>query len=242
MEKNNLYVVATPIGNLEDVTLRALRIFKEANLIITENQPTTRKLFSLLNLNISGKRLVTFADFNSKQSLPKIIELLKNSENSVLISEAGTPLISDPGYEIISFIRQNNLVIDVFCVPGPSSIISHLSISGLPTDNFMFVGFLPKKLGKATKVLNILESINRSLKTTFVILESKHRLEKTLKLIFELYPNSLISLGLELTKKFERVYYGDIEQVLKKVSTEKINGEAILHLQMLPNEDSKDKP
>ncbi|NCT55670.1 16S rRNA (cytidine(1402)-2'-O)-methyltransferase [bacterium] len=239
MEENKLYVVATPIGNLEDVSSRAMRVLQEADLIITENQPTTRKLFSLLNLNISGKRLVTFADFNSKQDLPKVIELLKNTKNSALVSEAGTPLISDPGYEIISFIRANKLEIEILCVPGASSIISHLSISGLPTNNFMFVGFLPKKIGKCTKTLNSFNDINNITKTTFVILESKHRLEKTLKLIFEVYPTCLVSLGLELTKKFERVYYGNIEEVLKTISASKVSGEAILHLQLLPNETSK---
>ncbi|PIR43631.1 16S rRNA (cytidine(1402)-2'-O)-methyltransferase [candidate division WWE3 bacterium CG10_big_fil_rev_8_21_14_0_10_32_10] len=229
---NTLYVVATPIGNIKDITIRAIEVLKKADAIITENQNTTRKLFNLLKIDITNKRLITFADFNNVKDLKKTLNLIENSDNAILISEAGTPLISDPGYKIISKIRDSNLDINIVSIPGASSILAHLSISGLPTDCFMFIGFLPKKELKKEQIIKGFHNINKIHKTTFIILESKYRLLKTLNRISKIYPSSLISVGNDLTKMYEHVFYGKILEVLEKLNKLKIKGEFIIHLKI----------
>ena len=227
--KNTLFVVGMPIGNKEDITLRAIKVLKESQGIITENQNTTKKILSLLNINFENKRLLTLGDFNNK-NIEVFVNFIKKYKKVSLISEAGTPLISDPGFKLVNYIREKNMDIEVIGIPGPSAITTMLSISGLPTDKFLFLGFLPKKKGKRIREIENLSKINKEIKTTFVIYESKYRLIKTLEEIKAIYPKAKISLGKELTKMHEKVYYGYIEDVLEKIKKTSLKGEFVIHL------------
>lgn len=228
---NKLYVVGTPIGNIKDITERQKEVLTLCAGIITENQVTTKKLFKLLNIDYSNKTFFTYADFNESKVYAAAIEFVKEHENTALVSEAGTPLISDPGYKIISELRENHTDnIKIEAIPGISSITTHLSISGLPTDTVMYIGFLPKKPGKCLKIIEGFAKINEINKCTFLILESKYRILKTLELLRSKYPNATISLGNELTKMHEKVFYGNIDQVMQQLSKPK--GEYIIHLKI----------
>ena len=229
---NTLYVVATPVGNMGDISQRALEVLKNAKLIITENQDTTRKLFNLLDLNIRGKELFTFADFSKEKDIDQAIKLIKRFPNSCLVSEAGTPLISDPGYKLISSIRNKGLDINIVAVPGPSSLTAHLSISGLPTDKFLFLGFLPKTKSKRENIIKNLSKINKIIKATYVIFESKYKIKDTLELIRKYHPSAKLSVGNDLTKMFESVYYGNVNTVIEKINGTKTKGEFILHIEL----------
>lgn len=206
-----LFVVATPIGNLKDITLRAIEVLQECPIIAAEDTRHTSIL--LKTYNIKGKKLVSYHKYNEEKRIELLLNYLINKDMDVaLVSNAGTPCISDPGYEIVNAAREKN--IEVIPIPGPSSITAALSISGLPTNEFIFLGFLPKEENKTrNNLLNIKESnIN-----TFVIFESPKRINNLLYLIKEIFPDSLLCVCRELTKKFEKTYYGKISQVIEEI-------------------------
>lgn len=206
-----LFVVATPIGNLKDITLRAIEVLKGCAIIAAEDTRHTSIL--LKTYNIEGKKLISYHKYNEEKRTELLLNYLINEDMDVaLVSNAGTPCISDPGYEIVNAAREKN--IEVIPIPGPSSITAALSISGLPTNKFIFLGFLPKEENKTRdNLLNIKESnIN-----TFVIFESPKRINNLLNLINEIFPNSLLCVCRELTKKFEKTYYGKISQVIEEI-------------------------
>lgn len=230
MKTFKLYVVATPIGNIKDISIRAKEVLEESNAIICENYSTAKKLFQLLEIK-SDKPFFVFADINAKRDLQKAIEFVKQHKNVALISEAGTPLINDPGFEIIREIRENYFSeIEVVTIPGSSSLLAHLSISGLPTDKFMFLGFLPKTSGKRESIIKRLNRINEIEKTTFVLFESKYKILDTLKLLNKIYPNCKVSVGSELTKMYEKVFYGTPQTVLSELKNPK--GEFVVHISL----------
>lgn len=179
-----LYVVATPIGNLEDITLRAKRILLETQIIACEDTRHTGNLLKLLG-NTQPKKYISIRDFNEAQVVDKILLELENN-NVALVSDAGTPLISDPGFKLVRAAKK------VVPIPGPCAAITALSASGLPTNKFMFLGFLPKKW-------EIREE------ETTIIYESPVRVKKTIQLIKERYPNAKIVLAHELTKVHEKI-------------------------------------
>ncbi len=216
-----LYVVATPIGNLEDITLRAVKVLKEADLIACEDTRRTRKLLS--HLGIEGKRLVPYHEHNEREQSERIISLLKEGSSVALVSDAGTPCISDPGYRLVSLARKEG--IPVFPVPGASAVVAALSASGFPTDRFFFGGFLPRK-EKALKE-ELKEVFSRPY--TSVYYESPHRLERTLKLISELFPGREVGIYREITKLNEEFLRGKAEDLLSYLSSEgKLKGEIVL--------------
>jgi len=229
---NKLYIVGTPIGNMGDISKRAVETLASSEAIITENQNTAKKLFSLLNIPKADKHFLTVAEFNDSLVVQKAIDFINQHNKTSLITEAGTPLISDPGYKIISVIREQNLDIDVTAVPGVSSVTTHLSVSGLPTDKFMFIGFLPKSGAKKQNILKKLKDINKILKTTFVIFESKYKIIQTLEQIAQQYPDCKVSLANDLTKMYEKVYYGNIQSVLNNLKQNPVKGEFVMHLQL----------
>ena len=189
-----LYVVATPIGNLEDISLRAIRILREVKLIAAED---TRKT----------KRLLNSYDIKTAIKLDYILDCLMESDVA-LVSEAGTPGISDPGYELIKAVQERD--IPVVPIPGASAIISALSISGLPTDRFTYLGFLPRKVGERRTLLNSVKN-NPG---TLIILESPHRLVSTLTSILETFGDRKIAVCRELTKIHEEVFKSTISEAL----------------------------
>ncbi|MBP7859474.1 16S rRNA (cytidine(1402)-2'-O)-methyltransferase [Patescibacteria group bacterium] len=228
MNTYKLFIVSTPIGNLKDITIRAKEVLQESEAIVCENYSTAKKLFQLLEIN-SNKPFFVFADINAKRDLQKAIEFIKQHKNVALISEAGTPLINDPGFELVREIRENlQTEIEIVTIPGPSSLLAHLCISGLPTDKFMFLGFLPKTSGKRESAIKRLKQINEIEKTTFVLFESKYKILDTLKLLNRIYPNCNVSVGNELTKMYEKVYFGTPEKVLSEIKNPR--GEFIIHI------------
>jgi len=216
-----LYVVATPIGNLEDVTFRAVKVLRDVDLIACEDTRRTKKLLS--HLGIEGKRLVSYHEHNEREQAEKIVSQLKKGLDVALVSDAGTPAISDPGYRLVSLARREG--IPVVPVPGPSAVIAALSASGFPTDRFFFGGFLPRK-EKA-----LIEELKGAFSRPFtsVYYESPHRLERTLRLISENFPDREIGLYREITKLNEEFLEGRAEDVLRELlSQNKLKGEIVI--------------
>ncbi len=201
MSSGILYIVATPIGNMEDITLRALRILKEADVILCEDTRTTKKLLDRYEI----KKPTISYHMHSKLSREKeIIERLEKGENLALVSDAGTPSISDPGALLVAHIREQSPDTLVVPIPGPSAVITALSASGLDTSSFIFLGFLPHKKGRETLFKEIADSDR-----TIIFYESTHRILKALASLKEhLKSDRRIVIGRELTKKFEEIVSG----------------------------------
>ena len=215
MNKGKLYVVATPIGNLEDITLRAIDTLKKVPFILAEDTRESKKLLNRYSINT---QLISYRDQNHERIIPKIIEKLNMGLNLALISDNGTPLISDPGYKLVRELREKGY--EISSIPGPSAVTSALSIGGLPTDKFSFLGFLPKSDGRRT---DILEEYLR-LENTLVIYESPNRVFKLLSLIEIIDDTISVCAIRDMTKSRENVYFGSIKDVidaLKKDDLEK---------------------
>jgi len=216
-----LYIAATPIGNLEDITLRALRILKEVDLILAEDTRRTMKLLSHYSIR---NRIDSFNEFNKRRKTPYIISLLKQNKEIAVVSDSGTPGISDPGFYLVRECIKNG--IKVIPIPGASSVISALVVSGLPTDRFSFFGFIPKKESQKRKFLEKISGMDG----TIVLFESPHRLIKTLKAMSETAPNFSMVLAREMTKKFEEFTRGSTIDVFNKVKNRKVKGEIVIIL------------
>ena len=195
-----LYIVATPIGNLKDITLRALEVLREVDGVICED---SRRTGLLLNHYQIKKPLIVLNDYNEFKTYPQIIEKLRSGENLALVSDAGTPLVSDPGYKLVRECISQNIVID--SLPGPSSVTTALTLSGLPPDKFMFLGYLPEKQSHLKKLLENLRLHPWGVKLTFVVFVSPHKLIKTLGYIKEIFGDIEITLAHELTKIHQSV-------------------------------------
>jgi 16S rRNA (cytidine1402-2'-O)-methyltransferase len=216
-----LFVVATPIGNLKDITLRALEVLKEADLIACEDTRQTKKLLS--HYSIEGKKLTPYHEHNEEKKTQELLSLLKEGQTVALVSDAGTPCISDPGYRLVKAAREEGVPVEP--VPGPSAVTAALSASGLPTDRFAFVGFLPRKEGKLKEALK--EAVE--LPFTVVAYESPHRLERSLETLAQLYPDYSLALYKEITKLNEEFMFGTARELLKKLKEEgKLKGEFVL--------------
>lgn len=214
-----LYVVATPIGNLEDITLRALRILKEVDYILCEDKRVTLKLLNKYGIK---KRLINYHKFNENERLEYITRLLKEGKNIALVSDAGTPLIWDPGSKLISFLRKDNL--NIVSVPGPSALTSVLSICPLDTSEFLFLGFLPPEKSKRNKIIASLKEKTK----TIIIFIAPHDLKKYVIEIYDFYPDAEIFCGRELTKFYEEIWIGKIKDFLAIIEKKKIKGEMVL--------------
>lgn len=204
-----LFIVATPIGNLNDFSKRAVETLKECDLILVED---TRQTIKLLNFFEIKKKMVSYHKFNEKERTMEIINDLKNGKNIALVSDAGTPCISDPGYILVKEARENN--IKVIGIPGCSAVITALSVGGLDTSSFSFYGFVPTE-NKAKKQL--FNEIKTSKVKTKVIYESPKRIIKTLSELSNDIPECVVSVCSELTKIHENCIYGKIDEVIKKM-------------------------
>ena len=200
-----LYVVATPVGNLEDITLRAIRILKEVKLIAAEDTRKTRKLLSSYDIKTPT---TSYHEHNKLIKLDYILNCLEH-EDVALVSDAGMPGISDPGYELISSVIHHN--IPIVPVPGPSALLSALVVSGLPTDTFVYLGFLPHKAGDRRRLLKL----RASEKSTLVIFESPHRLIESLQDMLTILGDRQISVSRELTKIYEEIFRGILSQAVE---------------------------
>jgi len=205
-EFGSLFIVSTPIGNLEDITLRAIKTLQDVDLILAEDTRHSAKLISHFQI---PKRLIAFHDHNEKNHYIKIIEKLKDGFNIALISDAGTPLINDPGFNLVRSAKQEN--INVVPIPGPSSPIAALSASGLPADSFTFFGFIPTKDSDRTKFLEKLKYFSG----TSIFFESPSRILKTITLVKEIFGSKRnICLAKEISKIHETIITGDINEIM----------------------------
>ena len=219
IKNSTLYVVSTPIGNLEDITLRALNILKNVEIIACED---TRHSLKLLNHYEIKKHLISYHSYNEKNSASGIIKLLSEGKSLALISDGGTPCISDPGYILVKECLEAGF--EVVSIPGASSFLALLTSSGFRTDSFYFHGFLSPKEGRKKKELLKM----KELETTHIIFESPYRLLKTLDAIGEILPDCRICVGKELTKINEKVITGNFDGIKKALQNEKIVGEFII--------------
>ena len=222
LDKGNLYIVSTPIGNLGDITLRALETLDKIDCIICENIMITKKLLNKYNLK--HKKMISYNDFNASQKRNGIIKnLLNKTFHFALVSDAGTPLISDPGFKLVEECIKKK--IKVTHIPGPSAVISGLILSGLSTDKFLFGGFLEKTSQKKEKQL--FKFIN--LDVTTIWFESGNRLLKTLDTINKLMNNRRIAVLRELTKIHEEILFGTTEEIIELINLRlKLKGEFII--------------
>jgi len=217
--KPGLYIVSLPVGCLSDISFRALHMLSNSDYVAGEDTRNVKSLFRLLKINKSMRDIISYHDHSSSNTRKKIIELIKEGKSVALVSDAGTPLISDPGYKLVRNAVEEDL--EVFSVPGPSSVIAALTVSGLPTDTFSFLGFLPHTKAKKKKLLETYQKLESSL----IIFESGKRLQKTLDLLAETCrPSTEICICRELTKLNEEITRFTAEEgtkVIKKMRSSK---------------------
>ena len=217
--KASLYIVPTPIGNLGDITLRALDVLQSVDLILAEDTRTSGKL---LKHYLISKPLQSFHNFNEHKVVNTLVKRLQDGETMALISDAGTPGISDPGFLIVRAALQANVKVD--CLPGATAFVPALIKSGLPCDRFAFEGFIPHKKGRQTLLKKLTEE-----ERTMVFYESPHRLIKTLEQLKEYFgAKSPASVSRELTKLFEETRNGTLEEILQYFSSKEVKGEIVI--------------
>jgi len=214
-----LYVVATPIGNLEDITVRACRVLGEVSLVLAEDTRKTGKFLKRLNIK---KDLVSFYEHNEIRKIPLVIEELKKGKDIALVSSAGTPTISDPGYKLIRTCREEG--ISVTSLPGPSSIINCLVLSSVPHDKFAFLGYMPRKASAQRKLLEKVKEWD----LTLVFFESPYRILKSLGLIKEVLGEARVAVAREMTKKFEEVLEAGVDEAIDHFSKKQPKGEFVI--------------
>ena len=219
--ENGLYIVATPIGNLGDISSRAVQILSDVEIIACEDSRVTKKLLSLLGLS-KNKKFIPYHDHNEEECSPALLDLLINGETVALVSDAGSPLISDPGYKLVRKCREHN--VKVFAVPGASAVISALQISGLPTNRFMFAGFIPNKNSAREHLFEEMKNIN----ATLVFYETSNRILKTLPVLQKYFEDREISIAREITKVFEECKNGTPAELIEYYSANPPKGECVI--------------
>ncbi|OGY21201.1 MAG: 16S rRNA (cytidine(1402)-2'-O)-methyltransferase [Candidatus Woykebacteria bacterium GWB1_45_5] len=221
---STLYLVATPIGNLKDITLRALETLKEVDLVLAEDTRRTRQLLSHYNIS---KPIESFHEHSEESKIPTVLEKLNAGVEIALVSDAGTPTISDPGFKLVRECLKNNIKVEP--IPGPSAILTSLIASGLPTDSFLFLGYLPKKRGKQDAMLDFLELVWSKRAVTVIFFESPYRIKKTLTDFARRFPQRELVVGRELTKVHEEFIRGKVMEVASKEFPTKGEFTILLH-------------
>lgn len=217
----NFYVIATPIGNLDDITGRAIKVLKSVDMIVCEDTRISKRLLNHYQID---KPLFSYHQHSNDQVIVKIKSLLQKNKNIAYLSDAGTPGISDPGGKLVATLYgELGDELNIIPIPGASAVVAALSVCGFPTDKFLFMGFVPHKKGRQT----YLQQINNQ-DQTVVCFESVYRVEKFLKEIQIFMPKRQLMLGRELTKKFECLYRGNAEEIAKKLGKDKIKGEFVV--------------
>jgi len=215
----HLCLIPTPIGNLEDITLRSIRMFKECDIIFAEDTRVTKKLLNHLDIK---KQVIPFHAHNEHKALEQVIQKIKSVELAVLVSDAGTPAISDPGFLLVREAIANDIKVE--CLPGPTAFVPALVGSGLPCDKFVFEGFLPHKKGRQTRLLNLAEE-----ERTVVLYESPHRLVKCLGQIEEYFgADRQVCVVREISKMFEEFKRGEAQEVKKYYEEKPPKGEIVI--------------
>ena len=221
-----LYIVSTPIGNLEDVTLRALRVLKEVSLVAAEDTRRIRKLLQAYGIKTP---VMSLYDRVESKKAPLLISRLREGEDVAYVCDAGTPLISDPGYILVRRAIEDGVT--VVPVPGPSAVIAALSVAGLPTDRFIFCGFPPSKAARRRQFLKALANET----ATLVFFESPRRLQACLEDLHALWGDRRAVITRELTKKFEEIYRGTLPELLMRLKSERVRGEITLLVEGSPS-------
>lgn len=219
MLKPNIYIVSTPIGNLSDISLRAIEILRSVNLIACENTRNVQKLLGKFDIKT---KLMCYNDFSSDLERKKIFNAIEEGNSVALVSDAGTPLISDPGYKLIKEAMDLNIGIDI--APGVSAPIAALTLSGMPSDKFIFTGFLPKTSFKRLKLFKELDSLNY----TLIFFESPNRIKASIEDLYNYYGDVEIAIVREITKIYQEVIRGRVLSVIEKLKTREIKGEIVL--------------
>ena len=228
--RGEVYIVATPIGNLKDITLRALEVLKAVDLVLVEDTRRARRLFNHFGIDTA---MFALHDHNETELIPEVLSRVNNGASIALISDAGTPLISDPGFKLISELIKNN--IEPVTIPGPSSVISSLTLSGMDISNFIFLGFLPKR---DKKILEILKK-NLSVYIPVVIFSNSKNLKIILRIIEKNFSSSSISISKEISKINEETRRGTIDYILKNIEDTFYNkGEFVLIVKNEPSNNS----
>ncbi len=226
--EGHLYIVATPIGNLQDITLRAIEILKDSDVIVCEDSRVTGKLLHHLGFK---KPMMALNEFNEETVAYEIIHLLQQGKKISLVSDSGTPLISDPGFILVRLARKKG--IPVTPIPGASAVIAALSASGLPSDSFLFLGFLPKNNSKKKKTLTTISEMTQlDLSPTIIFYESPHRIVDTLILLHEICGDREILIARELTKIYESFHSNTISKLITEFSTKQPKGEITVLLSL----------
>lgn len=234
MSVGKLFIVATPIGNMQDISLRAIAILEEVQIIACEDTRRTGSLLKSLEKahhdeNAQPKRLISYYEENELQRIPEIVTLLKNGSDVALVSDAGTPAISDPGFKLIRECIKEKIPVE--SVPGPSSVLTALIVSGLPTDKFFFIGYLPKKSGKRQNYFQDLKDmllVTKHMQPTVILFEAPHRLTKTLLDVQAVFGDISLVVGRELTKVHEEVVRGTVSKVIAKYDKKPPRGELVI--------------
>lgn len=227
LQPGTLYLVATPLGNLEDITLRALRVLRECDVLAAEDTRRSGQLLAHFGIR---KPLVSYFRFNEARRSEEILERLRRGQTVALVTDAGSPGISDPGERVVRAALAAGFRVEP--VPGPCALIAALTASGLPTEEFHFVGFLPHKSGQRRKALERLAT----LPGTLVLYESPHRLERLLAELAELMPERAVVLARELTKKFEEFLRGRPAELLARVRQRAVRGELVVLIGPAPSD------
>lgn len=219
--KNGIYIVATPIGNLGDISERAKEVLQAADIIACEDTRVTKKLFNLLGLS-ARKEFIRLEDHNEAAQTEKLLDLLREGKIIAQVSDAGSPLISDPGYKLVHRCREEGIA--TFAVPGPCALICALQLSGLPTNSFMFAGFIPNKDKARKDLFNKLKAID----TTLVFYETANRIVKTLSAAAEVFGSREIAIAREITKIYEECLNGSAAELLEHFAHNEPKGEMVL--------------
>ena len=222
-----LYIVATPIGNLEDISLRVLRILKEVDFVLCEDTRVTRKLLSHYEIHT---RTLSYHQHSGEKAMSRVFDLLSQGKNIALVSDAGTPGISDPGNELVAFLLKQNPAISMIPIPGPSALTTLASIAGIPMSKFLFLGYPPHKKGRKKFFQEIAQSQYPVIfyESPYRILKTLYEICKVLSLVYKGENLPKVVVGRELTKKFETIYRGTINEVLEQLQAGKPRGEFVV--------------
>lgn len=227
-----LYIVSTPIGNMEDITLRAINTLKNTQVIFAEDTRSALNLFNHHNIDPSIKRITSFFEGNEEQRYNQVLKYLQEGIDVALISESGTPLISDPGFKLVRELINSGISVEA--IPGPTALISALTVSGLPTNAFIFLGFLPKKESHVKKVLEQTKTAIEIVEPckTIIMYESPHRLVKSLQVIHQVFGDQEIVVARELTKIHEEVRRENVSTAIEHFESNQPRGEFTILLSL----------
>ena len=232
---SRLYVVATPLGNSKDITLRALEVLKKVKVILCEDTRVTQKLLRILEIDTKDKKLLPYFEHNERAKIKDVVSLLSLGYDIALVSDAGTPLVSDPGYPLVNYIQnlsikeRENIQIEV--LPGPSSVLTALVYSGFATDKFTFLGYIPRKPNDRKKLFQQVRKSYEHIKSTYICFENLNRLEISLESMLLILGEKVeVCLCRELTKLHEEIVKADLKDMLAKIHAKEINlkGELVI--------------